>query len=259
MRIEKRSPSTRFPFGYYRALSVAFLATAGALSMVGLWLLYDSLTKLIGRHRPSIGTFSLFGIESELWAGWAMLGALIFSIAAASIIGQLKKPIAEKLHNKALLADADMNKANYLSEGAAVVGLVLVAFGHWWGDGVAAALISSTIIYDGWHNTRQVLGDLMDESPTEIGGKELEDLPRRIKTEVERLDWVEEAAVRLRESGHVLSGEVFVVPKRKPDLVKQVEEASEKLRKLDWRLYTLVVVPVSKIEDDTPATTGGDR
>jgi cation diffusion facilitator family transporter len=256
MRIENRLPSARFPYGYYRALSVAFLATASALSMVGLWLLYDSVTKLIGRHRPSIGTFSLFGIESELWAGWPMLGALTISIVAATIIGQLKKPIAEELHNKALLADADMNKANYLSEGAAVVGLVLVAFGHWWGDGVAAALISSTIIYDGWHNMRQVLGDLMDESPTEMGGKELEDLPRRIKSEAERLDWVEEAAVRLRESGHVLSGEVFVVPKRKSNLVTQIEEASEDLRKLDWRLYTLVVVPVSKIEDDTPAKTG---
>jgi divalent metal cation (Fe/Co/Zn/Cd) transporter len=116
MRIENRLPSARFPYGYYRALSVAFLATASALSMVGLWLLYDSVTKLIGRHRPSIGTFSLFGIESELWAGWPMLGALTISIVAATIIGQLKKPIAEELHNKALLADADMNKANYLSE-----------------------------------------------------------------------------------------------------------------------------------------------
>ena len=256
MRLETKPPSKRFPFGYYRALSVAFLATAGALSVVGLWLLYDSVTKLAGRHRPSIGTFALFGGEFELWAGWPMIGALFFSIVAATIIGHLKKPIAEKLHNKAMLADADMNKANYLSESAALVGLVLVGYGHWWGDSVAAAVISSTIIYDGWHNMRQVLGDLMDESPTEMGGKELEDLPQRIKSAAEKLDWVDEAAVRLRESGHVLNGEVFVVPKSEKDLVAHIERASKNLKKLDWRLYNLIVVPVSKIEEDTPAKAG---
>jgi cation diffusion facilitator family transporter len=256
MRVEERPPSKRFPFGYYRALSVAFLATAAALSVVGLWLLYDSLTKLIGRHRPSIGTFALFGGEFEFWAGWAMIGALIFSIVCAATIGQLKKPIGEKLHNKALLADADMNKADYMSEGAAVIGLLLVAFGHWWGDSVAAALISSTIIYDGWHNMRQVLGDLMDESPTELGAKRLEGLPTRIKTAAEELHWVETAAVRLRESGHVLNGEVFVVPKTEKDLVARAERASKDLKKLDWRLYNLVVVPVSEIESDAPAKAG---
>jgi divalent metal cation (Fe/Co/Zn/Cd) transporter len=55
MRVEARHPSERFPLGYHRALSVAFLGTAAALWVVGGWLLYDSLTKLIGAHRPAIG------------------------------------------------------------------------------------------------------------------------------------------------------------------------------------------------------------
>lgn len=256
MRYEKRRPSARFPFGYYRALSVAFLGTAAALWVVGGWLLYDSLVKLIAQHRPPIGTFALFGSEFDFWAGWVMIGALTFSVIAAVIIGHFKKPIATKLHNKALLADADMNKANYMSEGAAVVGILLVGFGFWWGDAVAAALISTTIIYDGWHNMRQVVGDLMDESPTTIGGGELEDLPIRIKLAAEELDWVEAAAVRLRESGHVLNGEVFVVPNDNTNLVRRIERAADDLRKLDWRLYSLVVVPVSRIESESPVRTG---
>jgi cation diffusion facilitator family transporter len=256
MRYEKRRPSARFPFGYYRALSVAFLGTAAALWVVGGWLLYDSLVKLITQHRPPIGTFALFGKQFDFWAGWAMIGALTISVVAATVIGHFKKPIAHKLHNKALLADADMNKANYMSEGAAVVGIFLVGFGFWWGDAVAAALISTTIIYDGWHNMRQVIGDLMDESPTTIGGAELEDLPTRIKLAAERLDWVESAAVRLRESGHVLNGEVFVVPSDNDNLVRRIEKAADDLRQLDWRLYSLVVVPVSRIESEAPVRTG---
>lgn len=251
LRVEKKPPSARFPYGYHRALSVAFLATAAALWVVGGWLLYDSLTKLAMQHRPPIGAFTLLGHEFQVWSGWPMIGALLFSIAAAATIGRRKKKIAERLHNKALLADADMNKADYMSEGAAVVGILLVAFGFWWGDAVAAALISSTIIYDGWHNMRQVLGDLMDESPTNMGAKELEPLPDRLAMRAESWDWVSQSAVRLRESGHVLNGEVFVVPKTSTDLVRHLEAGADELRAMDWRLYNLVMVPVSRIEQPT--------
>jgi divalent metal cation (Fe/Co/Zn/Cd) transporter len=75
--------------------------------------------KLIGQHRPPLGTFAIFGRQFEVWSGWVMIGALAFSIVAAATIGHFKKPIAEELHNKALLADADMNKADYMSESAA--------------------------------------------------------------------------------------------------------------------------------------------
>jgi hypothetical protein len=103
---------------------------------------------------------------------------------------------------------------------------------------------------------RQVIGDLMDETPTTIGASELEELPTRIKLAAERLDWVESAAVRLRESGHVLNGEVFVVPNDDANLVRRLETASDDLRRMDWRLYSLVVVPVSRIQHDSPVRTG---
>jgi hypothetical protein len=58
-----------------------------------------------------------------------------------------------------------------------------------------------------------------------------------------------------RESGHVLSGEVFVVPGKDVGVVSSVTEAAEALRALDWRLYNLVVVPVSDIETEEPHRT----
>jgi hypothetical protein len=62
--------------------------------------------------------------------------------------------------------------------------------------------------------------------------------------------------VRLRESGHILNGEVFVVPKDDANLVRRIESAADDLRRMDWRLYSLVVVPVSRIENDSPVRTG---
>ncbi|MFN2564221.1 MAG: cation diffusion facilitator family transporter [Gemmatimonadaceae bacterium] len=255
MRYEFRPPTARFPFGYFRAIAVAFLVAAAVLSLIGLWLFYDALMKLVSREHPSIGTMELFG--RQFWAGWAMIAALAYSSIVGFTLGALKRPIAKKLHDKALEADADSNKADWMSEAAGIVGIVLVGFGFWWGDPVAAGLISLTIVHDGWLNLRQVIADLMDETPTELGSHDdHESLPRKLKDAAERLDWVEKAAVRLREHGRVLTGDVFVVPRSEENLVARAEQAAADLQKLDWRLHDLNVTPVSRLRDQPPPASG---
>lgn len=249
-RFELRAPSKRFPFGYFRAMSVCFLVTASALSIIGIWLFADSGMKLLRGERPPIGTVVLFG--HQIWAGWTMMAALAFSLSMGMIVGKLKEPVAKKLHDKALEADSKLNRAEWMSEGAAILGLVLVAFGHWWGDAAAAVLISLDIIQDGWMNIKQVVADLMDETPSVLGADETEDLPSRVKEAAERLVWVDQAAVRLREQGHVITGDVFVVPRETTDLVPRLAQASDELAAVDWRLHGLVVMPVERIDHDSP-------
>ena len=248
MHYEQKTPTHRFPYGYFRSITVAFLITATSLLFSGIWLLYDGALKLVTQHHPPIGTMELFG--RQLWAGWPMCVTLAYSACVGLLLGHLKRPVGEKLHDKVLEADADTNKADWMSEVAAIVGIVLVGFGFWWGDGAAAVFISINIILDGWKNLRQVVADLMDESPSEMGETDLEELPRKLREAVERMDWVADAAVRLREHGHVLLGDVFVVPKDETNLVARVERASEELKQLDWRLYALTVVPVAELEGD---------
>src|SRR5438270_2687847 len=59
MKFELRPPTNRFPYGYTRSISVAFLVTSGMLSLIGLYLLFESLMKLIMQQRPPIGTMEL--------------------------------------------------------------------------------------------------------------------------------------------------------------------------------------------------------
>jgi hypothetical protein len=70
------------------------------------------------------------------------------------------------------------------------------------------------------------------------------------------MDWVEKAAVRLREHGRVLTGDVFVVPKTEENLVERIEQASAELEKLDWRLHDLRVTPVARIDGEVPPRVG---
>ncbi|HEX2778320.1 MAG TPA: cation transporter [Gemmatimonadaceae bacterium] len=255
LRYELRAPSERFPNGYVRAVSVAFLVTASVLSLIGIYLLYDSVMKLVRREHPPIGTIELFG--QQLWLGWAMIAALFFSMCMGLLLGKLKEPVAEELHSKALQAESEMNRAEWMSEGAAILGILLVAFGFWWGDAAAAAFISLEIVRDGWHNVRQVIGDMMDESPTQLGKRDLEDLPRLLRDAARRLPWVEDAGVRLREHGHTVTGEVFVVPHEEPAmdtarLLDEIDRAAAELGKLDWRLHGLLIIPVRELEEAIP-------
>jgi cation diffusion facilitator family transporter len=246
LKVENREPTERFPYGYFRAIAIAFLVISAVLLLVGAWLLLDSVMKLVEGARAPVGTMTVFG--RSIWSGWAMIAALAYCVGVGILLGRLKQPVAARLNDRALAADADMNKAGWMSEGAAILGIVLIGYGQWWGDAAAAAFISLNIVRDGWVNLRQVVTDLMDESPTKLGETELESLPSRMRDAAERLPWVEKAAVRLRESGHVIAGEVFVVPRVERDLVANVEAASESLCALDWRIYSVTVMPVSRLD-----------
>jgi cation diffusion facilitator family transporter len=246
LRIENRAPTRRYPFGYFRVVSIAFLITAALLTLTGMWLLYDAVMKLLHGERPPISTVVVFG--HELWLGWLMITALCYCVAIGILLGRLKGPVAESLNDRALAADADMNRAGWMSEGAAIVGILLIGYGFWWGDAAAAAFISLNIIRDGWVNLRQVVADLMDEAPTRLGGTAMDNLPDRVQRAAESLHWVDRAAVRLREHGHVIIGEVFVVPRDEHDLVRHIEQAADELTRIDWRIYTLTVMPVSHLE-----------
>jgi divalent metal cation (Fe/Co/Zn/Cd) transporter len=150
-----------------------------------------------------------------------------------------------------------------MSEGAAIVGILLVGFGFWWGDAAAAAFISLEVVRDGWHNVRQVIGDLMDESPTKLGKHDLESLPEKLKAAAEALPWVQAAGVRLREQGHVVTGVVFVVPRPgvagSLDLVAEIDQASTTLRAIDWRLHDIAIMPVPALEQDSPPVVSSVR
>jgi cation diffusion facilitator family transporter len=250
MHVELRGRSRRFPYGFTRSISVAFLVTSGVLSLVGLYLLYDSLSKLVAQERPPIGTTQMFG--HTFWSGWLMIAALSYSLLCGLTLGLLKKPVAMRLNDKALRAEATMNRDEWLSEGAAIVGIVLVGFGHWWGDAVAAAFISIEIVHDGWINMRLVLGDLMDETPTKMGNKELEDITDKVRSRVESLADVAVAAVRLREHGRAVTGEVFIVPRDHADVVDLVSEVADEATDIDWRLHDVTVMPVPKLDSITP-------
>ena len=238
---ENKPSDDRRPFGYHRAGTVAFLAAAFVLAGIGTYLCFESAMNLIRGERPAIGGYTLFG--HTFWHGWLMIGAMFVTAIPPVLLGRAKMPIAELLHDKPLYADADMNRANWMTNGAGIVGLGLVAWGFWWGDSLAALLISLDILRDGWTNVCRSLSDVMDHHPVDIETDKEEPIIGDVDRAVRGLPFVDDAKVLLREHGRYLFAEIFIRPnKRLPatvtDATRQVREA---VLTLDWRLQHVAV------------------
>jgi cation diffusion facilitator family transporter len=254
-RVRNRTPNDRFPYGYHRATSIAYLCASVALLALGAFILFDSVSKLVRFEHPPIGLVKPFG-DRPIWLGWLMLAALAYSAVPQVLLGRIKEPLAKELNDKVLYADAEMNRADWMTAGAAMLGVIGIGFGLWWADSVAASIISVDIVRDGYKNLRVAGADLMDKEPTVVDASRAEPLPLRIKNELLLMDWVKDAEVRLREHGHVFIGEAFVVPVDDQDLLGRLERANGQLLGLDWRLHELVIAPVREIQRPEPA--GGD-
>jgi cation diffusion facilitator family transporter len=241
----RKPPDDEFPYGYRRAVLTAFLAGSVALFGFGLYILGDSVYKLVVAEHPNVGTLEIFG--RRVWLGWVMIGALVYSVVPPFVLGRMKLPLARELHDKALQTSADMNKGDWLAGLAGIAGIIGIAYGYWWADSAAAAFISFEIVRDGYANLRNSVAQLMNKRPTDVESKENDPVVDEVRKALEGLDWVGEARVRLREDGDTLTGEAFVVPRDEQNLLKRLEEAHEAAHSVDWRLHDIQIVPVSSL------------
>jgi divalent metal cation (Fe/Co/Zn/Cd) transporter len=242
VRFEAKAPSPDFPYGFHRTMAIAFLCAAMALFTVGAYLLVESLATLVRGERPTIGSVELFG--RTVWHGWVMMAVLAVTSVPPVVLGRKKRVLAQRLHDKALHADAEMNRADWQTAAAGILGLLGIGLGLWWADAAAAALIALSVLRDGVTNLRQVAMDLMDMAPTAVGTDEIDPLPARLREALERMPWVAAADVRLREAGHVIMGEAYVVARAEQATLAELEAASRQLRECEPRLQELAIVPV---------------
>lgn len=244
----RHRPNLRHPYGRHRAMGVGHLVAGVALLAVGLNLAFEAVSGLFATEHPTIGTVNLFG--QTVWLGWLMVVVMAVIVVGPLIYGPAKSKLAPILHNKLLYADADMAKADWQTNAASIVGVLGIGMGLWWLDGVAALFISLGIIHDGYRNTKSAVADLMDQRARTFDDKEPHPLAREIVMTLRSLPWVADAAVRMRDEGHVFHVEAFVKPRRSRITLRQVEQASNRIVDLDWKVQDVVIVPADQLPDE---------
>ncbi|GAB3632368.1 cation transporter [Microbacterium shaanxiense] len=248
----RRRPSLRHPYGMHRAMGVGHMVAGVALLAVGLNLAYEAVSGLVATEHPTIGTVVVFG--QTIWLGWLMIAVMSVIVIGPFIYGRAKAKLAPVLHNKLLYADSDMAKADWQTNAASIVGVLGVGFGLWWLDGVAALFISLGIIWDGVRNTKGAVIDLMDQRARSYDDKEPHPLAREIVEHLRAQPWIRDAAVRMRDQGQVFHVEAFIVPRRRRVPIARIDEVSESIARLDWKIQDVVVIAGSALPDE--ADTG---
>ena len=245
----RRRPDVRHPYGRHRAMGVGHLVAGVALLAVGLNLAGEAVSGLFAAEHPTIGTVNLFG--QTIWLGWLMIAVMCLVVVGPFIYGPAKLKLAPVLHNKLLYADADMARADWHTNAASIVGVLGIGVGLWWLDGVAALFISLGIIHDGYRNTRSAVADLMDQRARSYDDAEPHPLAAEIVETLRAMPWVDDAAVRMRDEGHVFHVEAFVVPRRPRVSLRQIDQASERIANLDWKVQDIVIVPSDRLPAET--------
>lgn len=252
VKIVNRPPTAKYPYGYHRSVGVAHLVAGVALFTMGAFLIVDSATGLLAAEHPPIGTVELFG--TPVWLGWLMMLVMALTIPLPIYFGRAKMKLAKQLHDKVLYADADMNKADWMTAAGSIVGVAGIGIGLWWADAAAALFIAGSILWDGVKNMRAAITDLMDTAATTFDDAKPHPLTRRVDEHLRSKSWVAEAGSRVRDQGHVLHIEAFVVPANGRRVrLDRLMEARDECIDMDWKIQDIVIVPV----DELPAEVGG--
>jgi cobalt-zinc-cadmium efflux system protein len=230
-RLERRGATTRFPFGFERTHSIAFLVAAVALATMGAVLAFEAVVTLVRQERPTIGTMSLFG--EEVWQGWPMIGVLALSTIPPVILGRMKYALAIPLRDKVLHTDALMNKADWLTGLAGIAGVLGIAFGFWWADAVAALIISLDILWDGIKSGRIAVAELADSVPRQLDSADISEDALDIAATLKGVRGVR--GVRMRETGRFI--DVTVDAAEEPPALGDLERALGG----NWRVANLSV------------------
>lgn len=246
VRRAKRPPTPEHPYGYHRAVGAGHLVAATALLTMGLFLVWDSASGLLKAEHPPVGLVEIGGWS--LWSGWLMIAALAYTAVPPVLLGRAKLPVADTLHDRVLYADADMNKADWMTALGGIVGILGIGVGLWWADAAAALFIAGGILKDGWKNMRTAVGALMDARAETVEGDDPHPLVGDIEDSLRTWGWVRDARARVRDQGHVFHVEAFVVPVvGHAATLDELRELRERLVELDWKIDDVVVAPVEEI------------
>ena len=247
-RIAHRPPSTRFPYGFHRAVGIGHLVAGVALLAMGLFLVVDSGSGLLAGERPPLGVVELGG--RVIWSGWLMVAVMALSCVGPVILGRMKAAPAEALHDKVLYADADMNRADWKTGIATIVGVLGIGMGLWWADAVVALVVSVSILRDGWGNLRGAIQGLADARPTRFDGTDPHPLVHEIDEVLAEVTWADDRGARVRDEGHVFHVEAFLVPAEGQEVsVERLAKVRRRLSELSWKIEDVVVTVVAEVHD----------
>ncbi|MEP6390600.1 MAG: cation diffusion facilitator family transporter [Halioglobus sp.] len=155
-------PDEQHRFGHGKAESVAGLAQATLICGSGIYLIVESIERLV--NPPQL---------QDLGIGLAVMA---FAILATLILLAIQHHVIERTGSVAIRADSLHYKTDLFTNTAIILALVLTQWGWSGMDPIFALGVAVYIIYSAWHIGYEAFNDLLDKELPDERRQEILDL-----------------------------------------------------------------------------------
>jgi len=190
LKIASRKASDTFPYGFYRAETLAAL-------LVSVIIIYMAISILIeGIHK--------FLLPPEIEYTQLALSASLASATVAFFISRWEAKTAKTINSSSLKANADESRMDIYSSLVVFVTIILTSYHIPYIEGIITILLSILILIIGIKNGRIAIYGLMDA----ITDKNLKNNMENLLSNIEGVKEIKE--LKIRQSGPFLFGEVHI-------------------------------------------------
>ncbi len=226
LKIAKKKPTPRFPYGYYKAETFALLAVSLIIVTASILIMMESFQKFF-----EVNVISFSGVALVA----AALSAVIYYLLA-----KYKARVGRQIGSQALISEGLHSMVDVYTSVLVFVGVFLAVLGYSVGEALIGFLIGAYVLARGLLYGKDAALVLMDVSPS----------PQRVKEMKETAESVHGVKgthdVRLRKSGPVFFGEMHVelqegLSLEKAHVISDEVEARIKERFKDLELVTVHV------------------
>ncbi len=207
MRLARRQPSQRFPYGYFRAETLAWLLVSIMITASGVEILWESLRRL---SSPEAISYPLLALV----AAAASAGVLF-------LLARYKGRVGTEIGSRSLTSDSEHSMVDVYSSLLVFVGVLVSQYWHPFIEAATALLVGAYVIKTGLWFARDATLVLMDAclSP------EKAEVIKKVAAEVPGVEEVHD--IKLRRSGPVVFGEMHVEVKEEMPVEKAHEIADQ--------------------------------
>lgn len=208
LKISQRKPTERFPYGYYKAESLATL-------FVSLFILYAAFELLVE------GYSKLYAVPEITMPLEALTIALVSAVGSYFLARYMKKT-GEKVDSQSLIANAQERTTHVFSSIIIFVAILLTFYKVLYVESIIIMFFSLVIFKIGIFTAKDSIFALMDVSPSQ----EIENKVREVIASISGVEDFED--LKLRRAGPYIFGEAKVKIRKFVD-VGRAHEISESI------------------------------
>ncbi len=208
LTLSQKEPTERFPYGYYRAETLASLVVSALIIFSGVEILWEAVRNI---HSPIAVPLAI-----------PPLAAAALSMILYYALFRYKKQVGSEIDSKGLVADAKHSLADVASGFIVFIGILLSGVGYPIAEVAVAILVGISVVKEGFSQAKDAVLYLMDACLSPEMVSEMRDLATKVKGITDVHD------VRLRRAGPVYFGEMHITVNKNLS-IKQAHMLADKV------------------------------